>query len=427
NMTPPDGFNIFHYNNTEVDEVLRRGMQESNATKKKNDIWRFQEIFMHDPQWANVYNPRIFEVTASYIEGYSPQGCWWYDITHLTINETKFNEVCVSADRRAIGPNTVIYAVSEDVWSLLPIYMDSYTEEQMSTPQFDCLYRWSIKPDKWQYYMHGEEVNHTDWYIAPNLAVADPIIDPLGVNDKKRARVVLRSGVEWSDGTPLTARDVEFTFNSTALNIAAQTTGYGDYILQLKDVEYVNETAVDFILQYEVPLVDLKSCLANDWGGGTIMPFHILGKYMDNPGQMKHDKSNTDFANPSSWLPVTGPYKMSYIDTMNYIEYTNNTNSFYWTEGWGPYNIDTIILKWVPNAEVRLLEIRSNDVDFGEYPTGSVATMEDLADQPNLNVFQYDYPATNAIWFNLDHAVISNRYVRQAIAHCVNYAAHISG
>ena len=425
-MTPPEGFNIFNYHNPEVDTVLRRGMQESDALKKKDDMWDFQSKWMHDPQFADIYNPKVYEVMASYLTGYSPSGCWWYDITHLTMNETEFDLRCVSADRRAIGPNTIIYAVSEDVWSLLPVYMDSYTEEQMRCPQLNCLYRWSIKDAKWPDYMDGGEINNTDWDIVPDLALQDPIIDPLGTGDTKRARVVLRPGVVWSDGTPFTARDVEFTFNTTALNIACESTGYGDYIPQLKDVEYVNETAVDFILQYAVSMLDLKSCLANDWGGGTIVPFHILGKYMDNPGQMKHDKSNTDFANPSNWIPATGPYKMVEIDPGNFIKFEKNLLSFYWTEGWGPYNIDTVIFKWVPNAEVRLLELQSNDVDFGEYPTGSVATFEAMRLQDNLRVIQYSYSSTNGVWFNLDHPTLSNRYVRQAIAHCMDYGTLIS-
>lgn len=422
NMAPPEGFNIFHYNNPDVDKVLRRGMQESDALKKKDDIWDFQSKWMHDPQFADIYNPKIYEVMASYILGYSPQGCWWYDITHLTINATEFLANCVSADRRGIGYNTTIYAVSEDVWSLLPVYMDSYTEEQMRCPQFNCLYRWSIKDEKWQYYMDGGQVNNTDWAIVPDLAAADPIM----LDEGMRARVPLRTNVYWSDGTPFTARDVEFTFNTTALNIACESTGYGDYIPQLKDVEYVDDHTVDFILQYAVPLNDLKSCLANDWGGGTIVPFHVLGKHMDNPGNMKHDKSNTDFANPSSWIPVTGPYKMVEIDPGNFIRFEKNPLSFYWDMEWGPYNIDTIIFKWVPNAETRLLELQSNDVDFGEYPTGSVATFEAMMEQDNLRVSQYDYPATNGVWFNLDHPTLSNRYVRQGIAHCIDYGFLIS-
>jgi ABC-type transport system substrate-binding protein len=422
-MAPPEGYNIQHWNNTLADEVLRRAMKEHEADKKKGDMWTWQEVFMHDPPWADVYNPKIYEILASYLTGYNPQGCWWYDIKHLTINATNFYQECQSADRLSTGPNTTIYGVSEEVWSLLPVYMDSYTEEQMSTPQFTTLYTWSIKPEKWQYYMDGGEVNYTDWAIVPDLAVGDPIM----LDGGTRARVVIRDDVLWSDETPLTVNDVLFTFNTCCLNIDSGCTGYGDFIPQLKAVEYYNETAVDFILQYDVPMNDLKSCLANDWGTGAIMPFHILGKYMDAPSQMRHDKSNTDFENSENWLPVTGPYKMDYIDSGNFIRFVKNDNYFGWDEGYGPHNIDTIIFKWVPNAETRLLELQSNDLDFAEYPTGSVDTFRNMENWTNVRVLQYEYPATNAVWFNLDHTTLSNRYVRQAISHAINYPGIIGG
>jgi len=425
-MAPPEGFNIYHWNNTYADEVLRRGMREHAATVKKGDIWKWQEIFMHDPPWADIYNPRIYEVVASYVTGYNPQGCWWYDITQLRVNSTEFYDVVVSPDRRATGPNTLIYAVSESVWNLLPLYMDTYTEEQMRCPQWNTLYKWSIKPDKWPLYLLGEEVDPMDWAVVPDIALQDPILMDGPNGPGTRARIVLRDNVYWSDGVKLTANDVVFSYNPCTLSLDTGNTGYGDFISQIEDCVYVNETTVDMILQYAVPMSDLKSCLANDWGGGVILPFHILGDYAANPGQLKHCKANTDFYNPDSWLPVTGPYKMSELVIDDYVKFVKNPDYFGYDLGWGPHDIDTIIYKFVPDAETRLLELQSNVVDFGEYPTGSVDTFEDMMTWDNLRVFQYDYPAANAIWFNLDHTTLSNRYVRQAIAHTVDAQALFS-
>jgi len=427
NMTPPEGYNIYKWNNTKADTLLRRAMQTSNALAKKSDIWKWQQAYMHDPPMADIYNPRSYEITASYIEGYNPSGCWWYDISHLTVNATKFYDVCVDAGRRAIGPNTAIYAVSETMWNMLPVYMDSYTEEQVGTVQWCRLYHWGIKPDKWYKYLYGadpSEIDPSDWAIVPYLAAKDPIIDPDGTGDTKKARVILRQGVTWSDGAPLTVHDVLFTFNTTTLNLAVGNTGYGDFIPQLKEARYYNETAVDFILQYPVPMVDLKSCLANDWGGGAIMPFHILKGYMDNPATLRTSKYNTAFSDPTSWIPVTGPFKMVECAVDDHVTFEKNPYYFGYDLGWGPYNINTLIYKWVGYAPSRFAQLKTNQLDFGEYPTGPVSEFKEWSNpvtHPNVRVFQYDYPATNGVWFNLGHPVISNRYVRLAIAHAIDY------
>ncbi|UCE16205.1 MAG: hypothetical protein JSV12_00890 [Candidatus Bathyarchaeota archaeon] len=57
NKTPPNGFNIMCWNNTDADEVLGSGMQASNALDKQADLGRWQESFMHDPPSIIIYYP----------------------------------------------------------------------------------------------------------------------------------------------------------------------------------------------------------------------------------------------------------------------------------------------------------------------------------------------------------------------------------
>jgi len=419
NMTIPEGgFNICHWNNTKADKLLREGMQAIDAETKKEKIWRWQERFMLDPPWACVYIPKTYEITGSYVEGYNPSGSWWYDITHLQLNGSVFDAYVTNPDRIAAGKDVFIYAVSEDVWSLLPMYIETYTEEQMGCLLWSTLYMWGIEPSEWPKYMHGEDpstIDPTDWECTPSLAVQDPIM----LDGGKKARVVIRDDVYWSDGVKLTARDVQFTFNTCTLNLAAKNSGYGDFVSQIKDVEYVNETCVDFILKYAIPMSDLKSVLSNDWGGGRIMPLHKLGKYMDHPGGMRTDPSNYDFGTPSSWLPVTGPYKMVECVPGDHMTFVRNPDYFGYDLGWGPH-VNNFIIKWVPDPATRLIALEKNEIDFGEYPTGPVSKFKELmVGHPNIRVSQYLYPATNAIWFNLDHPDLSNRYLRLAIAHAI--------
>jgi ABC-type transport system substrate-binding protein len=84
-------------------------------------------------------------------------------------------------------------------------------------------------------------------------------------------------------------------------------------------------------------------------------------------------------------------------------------------------SVQAIYLKTVPDPAVRLLEFQTYRLDLGEYPTAPLEVFQEMETNPNLNVFQYDYPASNPIWVNFNNPYLSNRLIRKAIAHAVPY------
>jgi ABC-type oligopeptide transport system substrate-binding subunit len=124
-------------------------------------------------------------------------------------------------------------------------------------------------------------------------------------------------------------------------------------------------------------------------------------------------------------MPVNGPFMLDpdnppVVD--EYITLIKNPSYYGYGLGWGPYNVDKLILQWVKDPPTRLAGLVANDIDFGEYPTAPVTTFQDLmTGYPNLRVVQYDYPASNPIWLNFNNEYLSNRYVRLAIAYAIDY------
>jgi len=412
-MWPPEGYNIHPWSNEKADDYLWKGMTTFDASDRKKYLWDWQEEFMHDPPWANIYYPLVYEVTGRYVEGYDPTGCWFYDVSHLAINTTALPPELNYSPRN----ETLIYAVSEPLWNLLPLFTETYTEEQMTTLQWNTLYVWSIDP--WP--PTGTSPGLEDYKIKPELASDYPtyLVGPNGPDT--RVRVPLRHGVLWSDGRELNASDVKLSFD---LTLTTHASGMGDYAYILDDVVIVDEYTVDFLLK--APCPDIISVLSNDWGGGLILPWHHLKGV--SPPNIKGLEANYDTENPSAWFPVTGPFKLKAV-TPEHLELERNPDYFGYDLGWGPYGVETIILKWVPDPGVRLAEMKTNTIDFGEYPTAPVEVYHDLMDEekwPYLRVWQYNYPASNPIWFNFDNPYLSNRYVRQAIAHAVPYDLIIS-
>jgi len=361
---------------------------------------------MKDLPWINLYYPKVYDIVADYISGYDPSGTWFYDTAELYLNTTK-----LAAARPDRDPNTLIYAVAEPLWVLNPMFIDTCTDELSATLCFRTLYKWSVDPfPTWP--------NPPDWQdyiIKPDIAADYPTY----LDNGTRVRVPLRPGMVWSDGWPITASDVKWTYDAM-MDPPSRCTGRADFTNVIDSVEIVDNLTVDFNLKYAYP--DILSILSNDWGTGCILPSHFFG---DAPiHQLKNHQSNWDFLNPSSWMPTSGPFRWDEILPDDHVTLVKNPDYYGYALGWGPYNIDKFILTWIKDPADRLMAVLNNDVDLSKYPIAPVQTFQDMINchcWSNLIVVQYYRPASNPIWLNFNNQYLSNRYIRMAIAHAIDY------
>jgi ABC-type transport system substrate-binding protein len=419
-LTPDEGGNnIAPWNNSDADELLRYGMTEFNALTRKTYMDAWQEVFMKDPPWINLYYTKLYEVIGRYITGYDPSATWFYDTAHLNLNNTMLAEAREWGERPAREPNTAIYAIVEPLWALNPMFMYTRTDELQSTLQWRTLYKWSSDP----FPTDGSIPSWADYKIVPDMAADYPEY----LNGGLTVRVTLRDGMVWqynngSATQPITADDVVWTFE-TVLDPTTTATGRGEFAHVINNVTKVNATTVDFNLNYTHS--GFLSILANDWGTGCILPKHFfVGGGIPTP---RTDPSNKGFSSPDAWMPVSGPFMLDpdnppLVDDK--ITLIKNPSYYGYADGWGPYNIDKFILQWVMDSYSRLRALINNDIDFGEYPVAPPQTFKDLnntANYPYLRVVQYDYPASNPVWLNFNNEYLSNRYIRMAIANAIDY------
>jgi len=426
-----EGFNIHPWLNERADNYLLAGMSTFDAEERKYYLWKWQEEFMHDPPIAEVFYMQIYEIMGSYVMGYDPTACWWYDIKHLAINETKFEEIVgpggvnPNPTRYAQGNDTLLYAITEEFWDLNPMYMETYTDEGLGCLVYDTLYTWSLNytDEQWQTLAGVTAPNYWDYSIIPELASGPPV--PVDGN-YSHMRVPLKEDVLWSDGVKFNATDVKYTFDMT-FTPAAKCSGVGDYSFVIDSVEFVpgtdydpylggnvNQFAVDFILK--APHPEFMSILSNEWGGGTIMPWHALDGAGIGPGQIKGMTND-----PTLWasaLPSTGPFRISNYIPGDRVELTRNNLHWGYADGFGPH-VSKIIYKWETDNDLRLIALQDNIVDLAEYPVATVSAYEAMMTWEEVRVFLYDYPASHGVWFNFNNPILSNRYVRQAIAHAI--------
>jgi peptide/nickel transport system substrate-binding protein len=185
--------------------------------------------------------------------------------------------------------------------------------------------------------------------------------------DSKRVVFKLRPNLKWSDGQPLTADDVVFTYRDVVANPAIPTDAKESLQIGVNkafpEVRKLDDRTVEFILP-EPFAPFLRATAGPD--GVLIMPKHILAGTLTEKGS----DGNLKFL--STWgtdtdprqVVVSGPYVMeSYVPSQRLIF---RRNPYYWRKDAKgeplPY-VDRIIWQFVENADTQLLRFRSGDLD----------------------------------------------------------------
>jgi peptide/nickel transport system substrate-binding protein len=145
----------------------------------------------------------------------------------------------------------------------------------------------------------------------------------------------LRRDITFSDGEPLTAKDVEFTFNFIMNEAIERVTALDDY-----HVEFVFKEPYFNSLQLA--------------GSLEILPEHFYGRFLDDPQTFNESRGLLlgsgpfRLANPEGWSPDAGV-----------VELVRNPRY------WGPVSasFDRIVWRIIENDSARLTTFRNGDID----------------------------------------------------------------
>jgi peptide/nickel transport system substrate-binding protein len=195
--------------------------------------------------------------------------------------------------------------------------------------------------------------------VEPALAESWQISD-----DKLRIIFTLRPGLKWSDGKPLTAEDVVFTYNDIYFNEAIPTAARDFFSIGesrlLPEVRKLDERKIEFSLpELFVPFL-------SSIGFFPILPAHALEasiKTLDQEGKpMFLTKWGTDTA--AGEIIGNDPYKLERYDAGQRVVF--GRNPYYWrkdTQGNPQPYIERIIWQIVPSSDISLLLFRSGQLD----------------------------------------------------------------
>lgn len=155
----------------------------------------------------------------------------------------------------------------------------------------------------------------------------------------------LRPEARFSDGKPVTAEDVIFTFNQL---LEKGAPFYKSYLGDIKNIEAINPLTVKFHFKNK---------------GNRELPL-IVGEI---PILAKHFWQDRDFSIPSTDIPVgSGPYTLTKFESGRSITYQRNPN--YWGKDLavnkGRFNFDSITYDYYRDSTVSLEAFKAGAYDF---------------------------------------------------------------
>lgn len=279
-------------------------------------------------------------------------------------------------------------------------------------------------------------VNGVTGEIQPELAESWQISD-----DKLRVVFTLREGLKWSDGVPLTADDVVFTYEQIVFNLEIPT-DIRDYVTigasgSFPKVRKLDDRRVEFILP-EPFAPFLTTTTGNTGNAVAILPKHALQKFVSsknsdgNPQFLSTWGTNTDPAQ----IIVNGPYRIeSYIPSQRLVF---RRNPHYWrkdTQGNPQPYIERYIWQIVESPDTSLMQFRSGGLDTVAVSAANFSLLKREENRGNFKIYNGG-PAigTTFISFNLNKGKRNGRPLvdpiksrwfntvafRQAVAHAID-------
>jgi peptide/nickel transport system substrate-binding protein len=220
--------------------------------------------------------------------------------------------------------------------------------------------------------------------------------------DKLKITFFLRKDVLWQDGTPLTAKDVEFTYK---LYIDPKTpTAYATDFLKVKEFRVLDDYTIE--VTYDKPYAPALG----SWGQ-AIHPRHLLEGKDVTQSPLKRD-------------PVgTGPYKFKEWVTGEKIVVDSYHKYF---EG-RPY-IDRVLTRIIPDLATMFLELKAGRLDqMGLTPLQYKRQTDTQWFKENFNKYKYLTFSYTYLGYNLRDWKFEDKRVRQALTMAMNRESIVEG
>lgn len=252
--------------------------------------------------------------------------------------------------------------------------------------------------------------------LDENLNFVGMLADSVTTADNINFVVHIDENAAWSDGTPVTAADVEYTVrrlaspvvnNVTLMLYAFEGTGDDGFVEPnaegISGVQIVDDKTVQFTTKYPMALTTFQNTYARYI---HTLPKHVIEKYSEEELLTAEWFNKPDVVN--------GPYKLTDYDSNHYISYEANVN--YWK---GAPKIDKLNIKIVDASQI-LSGLQSGEIDITHHTMTAVPQedFESIEALENVEVV-YGTPITHQSVF-IQTENIPDAKVRQALLYAID-------
>lgn len=294
---------------------------------------------------------------------------------------------------RTPSANVIVIGISSDFGVLLPVAESSALDGELNALLYASLNsaRWG---DGRIEYFAGDRSLAERWEYGP---------------DSLTLTYHLRDGAVWSDGDPIDAGDVVFTFE--LIRKPEIGSPYVEAWANLDSVVAVSDRQVTFYFQRRYPL------MLFDTGVG-IMPAHVFeGAAADEATLTSHPT----VSDPGGRLVVSGPYRVAEWRRGERLLLEANPSTF------GPPPVtDTVVFRMLPDELTMRAELETGGIDAAAPISMGEATR--LAADPRFRIETmddrfFDYVAWNVAGCDL----FADRQVRRALSLAIDRQAILDG
>lgn len=281
----------------------------------------------------------------------------------------------------ASGSATLTIASTTDVVNLNPLVGNSRTDDWVTDLMYPRLMTINADGSK-----------------APYLAKSWGY-----TNGGKTGYFELRNDFKWSDGTPVTAKDVAYTLNVLKTQNPKGNTVNG-FMTNMITAQAVSDTRV------EITMKQPDSILVPEVGfWSVIVPQEQFSQH--NPVD--------SFTNSSNWISA-GPYKLTSIAKGQ--SYTLDRVTPYPMAPNGTPTASKVVYRIYPDVNTEILALEKGDVDAiaNALPPAQVAVLQK---QSGITLEKIPGLGFAHMTYNMKRKPLDNVLVRQALAHAVDYNA----
>lgn len=265
--------------------------------------------------------------------------------------------------------------------------------------------------------------SNQDGFYTPRMIKRIPSLENglLVLNDDDSMSVTfeLRKGMKWHDGAPVTARDAKFQWE--VMTSGAPVTS-NSYEMSVDRVDIIDDYTFTIHMKEKSGSGYLGSSVYAYYFGWFQIPEHV---YRNDFEEAKKANRWENFVQKVTRNPImAGPYKFKEYKEGQYI-ILEAFDDYYM----GRPNIDTIVMKIIPDADVTYASVKNGELDFGRYTLTMKQSLQLEKEHSDIfTVYYVQNIAPDLIFTNFrdpDNLSKTNFYfgdirVRQALLHAIN-------